>query len=109
MWERFLWTRAFGFDRKYPPTYLGEGGERDAFETLMGVLRSRLVGMGLGAEEEMRRWEGPEHWAALRGWWGALGYPGGYAPVVGELLPHKRRGNPGAVRRRRVQEHTRTS
>lgn len=35
----------------------------------MGVLRERLVQMGLGTHEEMKAWEGPEHTAALQAWW----------------------------------------
>lgn len=59
------------------PRSQGENGDRDAFETLMGVLRGRLVKMGLGTADEMRGWEGTdEHHAALGAWWKARGIVG---------------------------------
>lgn len=50
VWRRFLWTGIYG-------SYLGESGAEDAFETLMGVLRWRLPGLGLATREELEAQE----------------------------------------------------
>ena len=39
VWRRFLWTGLYG-------SYLGEGPDQDAFETLVGVFRQRLLSAG---------------------------------------------------------------
>ena len=59
-WRRLLWTQMYG-------SYLGESGEEDALETLMGVLRWRLPGLGRASDEELRHGEEEAHaWRKAR-------------------------------------------
>jgi hypothetical protein len=62
VWRRVLWTSIYG-------SYLGEDAAEDAFETMMGVLRWRLPGMGLATKEELLAQEAADaaaHEAARR-------------------------------------------